>query len=285
MKNGVVVDACDTDRLVPWWSFTKTVLAAAALALVRDGAIQLDRPIPGRLYTLRHLLQHRSGLVEYGWFPAYHDAVARGDQPWNMPDLLAQVDAGRLRYVPGEGWEYSNIGYLFVRQMVEEITQKSIDNALRHLVLHPLGIESARVATRPEDLAGVVMGSASSYHPAWVYHGLMIGRIEDAALLLDRLMNDGFLPGDLLQTMLKPFMLPDLVPGRAWKNPGYGLGVMRGDTTRGQMVAGHTGGGLGSTIAVYALLGQEHALLTSAFFATSEEAYDTEESAFDLLVR
>lgn len=30
--------------VIPWWSFTKTVLAAAALSLVRDGLIQLDDP-------------------------------------------------------------------------------------------------------------------------------------------------------------------------------------------------------------------------------------------------
>ncbi|MGH7076536.1 MAG: hypothetical protein ACREFU_00400, partial [Acetobacteraceae bacterium] len=31
--------------VVPWWSFTKTVLAATALALVRDHALALDQPI------------------------------------------------------------------------------------------------------------------------------------------------------------------------------------------------------------------------------------------------
>ena len=51
---------------VPWWSFTKTVLAAAALALVRDGRLALDEPLPGRPYTLRQLLQHRAGLTDYG---------------------------------------------------------------------------------------------------------------------------------------------------------------------------------------------------------------------------
>jgi len=36
--DGVVVDSRDADTLVPWWSFTKTVLATAALVLVRDAS-------------------------------------------------------------------------------------------------------------------------------------------------------------------------------------------------------------------------------------------------------
>ena len=45
IENGRVVKAHDADRIVPWWSFTKTVLAAAALALVRDGRVALDEPV------------------------------------------------------------------------------------------------------------------------------------------------------------------------------------------------------------------------------------------------
>lgn len=32
----------DAGAVVPWWSFTKTVLAAAALTLVRNGRVHLD---------------------------------------------------------------------------------------------------------------------------------------------------------------------------------------------------------------------------------------------------
>ena len=78
IDNGVVIEARDAHRTVPWWSFTKTILSAAALALVRDGILALDAPLPDKPYTLRHLLQHRSGLADYGWFPEYHEAVTRG---------------------------------------------------------------------------------------------------------------------------------------------------------------------------------------------------------------
>src|SRR3546814_14718357 len=38
---------------VPWWSFTKTVIAIAALRLVERGALALDAPLAGEDYSLR----------------------------------------------------------------------------------------------------------------------------------------------------------------------------------------------------------------------------------------
>jgi CubicO group peptidase (beta-lactamase class C family) len=55
---------------VAWWSFSKTVIAAAALVLLDHGKLELDGPVPRAPYTLRHLLQHTSGLPDYGSDPA-----------------------------------------------------------------------------------------------------------------------------------------------------------------------------------------------------------------------
>ena len=66
---------------VPWWSFTKTVMAAAALVLVARGRLDLDGPVPGRPFVLRHLLQHTAGIASYGGLAAYHEAVGRGEPP------------------------------------------------------------------------------------------------------------------------------------------------------------------------------------------------------------
>ena len=46
--------------IVPWWSFTKTVIAAAVLTL--DGwQVSLDDPVDGQPFTLRQLLRHPAG--------------------------------------------------------------------------------------------------------------------------------------------------------------------------------------------------------------------------------
>lgn len=282
VENDTVVDRCNGDMIVPWWSFTKTVLAAAALVLVRGGAVSLDESLAYRRFTLRHLLQHRSGLVDYGGLQAYRNAVERGDEPWPTTALLERVDASRLRYEPGQGWAYSNIGYLHVRQTIESLTGDGLDKALRRLVLAPLGIATGRVAFQPNDLTGVERGKAKGYHPGWVYHGLLVGSVEDAALLLHRLVTGNLLPADLLDAMLTPFMLPGPVEGRPWTKPGYGLGTMCGETAKQKHVFGHTGGGPGSTIAVYGASDRKP-LRTAVFFATDENEAEREEKAFGLL--
>ena len=68
----------DHDRLappVPWWSLTKTALAAGALTLVADGRLALDAPLLPKPYTLRQLLQHTAGVPNYGDLVEYHEAV------------------------------------------------------------------------------------------------------------------------------------------------------------------------------------------------------------------
>ena len=43
--------------------FHQDVIAAAALVLVQQKRLALDRPLASRHYSLRQLLQHRAGLV------------------------------------------------------------------------------------------------------------------------------------------------------------------------------------------------------------------------------
>lgn len=280
VEKGAVIETCNADRVVPWWSFTKTVLAAAALTLVRDGAVALDGCLPGRVYTLRQVLQHRSGLPDYGGLGAYHQAVAQGHVPWAVEELWERCCAHRLMYEPGSGWAYSNIGYALVARLIEDQTQTDLHAALQRLVLAPLEIGSARIASSPEDLRNVEMGASGSYHPGWVYHGLLVGSVVDAALLLDRLLSRKLLPDELRNDMGRPYVLPAPTSGRPWTKPGYGLGVMVGETITGP-VMGHTGGGPGSGIAVYR--GLSGRTQTAAVFGTKEDAGATEAKAFALI--
>ena len=53
-----IADKVSGDRsvLVPWWSITKTCLSACVLVLVAGGRLDLDRPLPGRRFTLRRFV-------------------------------------------------------------------------------------------------------------------------------------------------------------------------------------------------------------------------------------
>jgi CubicO group peptidase (beta-lactamase class C family) len=244
VREGAVVASNGDAADIPWWSFTKTVIAAAALALVRDGRLALDEPLPDRPCTLRQLLQHRAGLTEYGTLPAYHEAVARNEDAWPAAEMLARTAADRLVYEPGNGWGYSNIGYYFIRRLIEQTTGHVLGDALGDLVLKPLGIAGVRFAA---DRAHY----SPEYDPRWVYHGLLAGPLQQAALLLQRLLTGDLLPPPLLSAMCDRYLVGGPIAGRPWKTPSYGLGLMIGETTSGEVIAGHTGGGPGSAVAIY----------------------------------
>lgn len=249
--NGQHLPTEHSDVVVPWWSFTKPVLATAALSLVRDGLIQLDDPVQEGPFTLRQLLKHQAGLADYSELPEYHAAVAEGKIPWPAAEMMRRLDATRLRYAPGNGWRYSNVGYLLVARLIERITELSLEDALARRVLLPLGVTQVRFAKTQEDLAEVHPASLSSYHPGWVYHGLLVGPLSESTILLDRLLTSQLLPISLLQDMQDAIALGGPIQGRPWATPGYGLGLMIGGTNGGLTLTGHTGVGPGSVIAVF----------------------------------
>jgi CubicO group peptidase (beta-lactamase class C family) len=250
----ITAEATETPEpqpLVPWWSFSKTVLAAAALVLVDRRKLDLDLPVADAPYTLRHLLQHTSGLPDYGPNPDYHQAVAAGESPWIVDELLRRVNP-TLLFAPGTRFCYSNIGYLFVRQVIERTADADVNDALRMLVFDPLGIEGVFMARAVEEFDAIVWGNAKRYDPRWVYHGCLVGSLSRAATWLHRLMH-----GDLLAPATKGAMLLPRSYDAGTNAPedfGYGLGVMIEPARPGERFAGHAGSGPGSTITVFSAL-------------------------------
>jgi len=248
VHDGSLLTSAQADEPLPWWSFGKTVIAAAALSLVRDGLLELDEAVAEGPFTLRQLLRHEAGLADYGELADYHAAVAHDEAPWPVEDMLRRLDASRLRYPPGTGWRYSNVGYLYVTRLIERATGLAIGEALEKRVLAPLDVAQVRLARTRTDWG---VGAPSAYDPAWVYHGLLVGPLDQAALLLDRLLGGDFLPAPLLAQMQTPYLLGGPLAGRPWVAPGYGLGLMQGPDASGLYLHGHTGGGPGSVVAVY----------------------------------
>ena len=175
-----------------------------------------------------------------------HAAVrAHPDRPWTRQQFLDAVLAQGMRFAPGEKFSYSNVGYLFVRQIIERAADADLDGALRALVFDPLGIEGVFVAHAPWE-------DAQRYDPRWVYHGCVVGSPARAATWLHRLIH-----GSLLAPATKAAMLAPCSYDAGAEPPddfGYGLGVMIEPAPRGERLIGHAGQGPGSTITVFAAM-------------------------------
>lgn len=132
-------------------SVTKSFTAALVLSLVADGLIHLDAPIsrylPGLLpyaepVTVRQLLQHRSGLFDYGpvlW--ADPQLVARSRYRQYAPaDLVGIATREPLQFTPGTSFLYSNTDYVVLGILVERVTGDSYSSQLSDRVLRPAGL-------------------------------------------------------------------------------------------------------------------------------------------------
>lgn len=258
--------------LFPWWSFSKTVLAICALRLAEERLIGLDSRLPGKPFTLRQLLQHRAGVPDYGPLPAYHDAVARGDSPWSRAKLMEEVQADRLDFEPGAGWAYSNVGYLFVREAIEQASGLGLANALKHFITAPLKLHSVELALHPSDLPRMHWPPPHNYHPGWVYHGCITGTPLDAALILHALFSGEILNSESFRTMLNTHSIAEAIPGRPWTALGYGLGLMSTQVADLGRAIGHSGAGPFGVNAVYHFPDLAMPVTVAAFMSGADES-------------
>lgn len=145
------IDAKTDFRLA---SFTKQFTAACIMLLVRDGKLHYDDhltdifpefPAYGKSITVRNLLNHTSGLVDYGdlWMKQHPDTL-----PEKVPQIL---DAGVLKlleqqsettFPPGTKWEYSNSGYAVLAMIVEKASGESFGQFLRERIFVPLKMKN-----------------------------------------------------------------------------------------------------------------------------------------------
>jgi CubicO group peptidase (beta-lactamase class C family) len=252
--------------------------------LVAGGRLELDRPLAGRKFTLRQLLQHTSGLGCYTESEAYEAAVGRRADAWTDDELLRQFGTQAPLTEPGQGWSYSNFGYFLVRRLIEQTTGMDIERALKALVLAPLGIERTSIARRRADMKHSVFGNEDDFHPGWVAHGLLMGPPSDVAAFMHRLLTGALLPPPLRAAMGERRVVEPVPAGRPWQSAGYGLGLMINVVPQFGLCVGHTGQGPASVSAAYHFPDLVPPVTVVAFAPTDEQGV-AERAVIDEAVR
>jgi CubicO group peptidase (beta-lactamase class C family) len=136
-------------------SISKPLAAMAALHLVQEGKLSLDRDIntqltswkvplssaaPGAVVTLRELLTHTAGFTVHG-FPGYAAGAP-------VPTLVQVLDGAkpantapiRLEAMPGARWQYSGGGYEVMQQLLLDVAKEPFPRLLHDTVLAPIGM-------------------------------------------------------------------------------------------------------------------------------------------------
>jgi CubicO group peptidase (beta-lactamase class C family) len=133
-------------------SVSKQFTAAAVMLLVHDGRLHYDDrltdvfpdfPDYGREITLRHLLQHTSGLPDYEDLMPPEAEPGSGD-PVQIKDneVLELLERAKAPlFPPGTSWKYSNSGYVVLGLIVEKTSGLPFDEFLGRRIFAPLKMD------------------------------------------------------------------------------------------------------------------------------------------------
>ncbi len=143
------IDADTNFRLA---SLTKQFTATAIMLLVHDGKLHYedhltdvfpDFPPYGKKITIRHLLNHTSGLKDYEDLMPSQDNVPEEKLDQIQDDgvlaLLEKQNSGK--FAPGTHWDYSNSGYVLLGLVVEKISGKPFGQFLQDRIFTPLHMD------------------------------------------------------------------------------------------------------------------------------------------------
>lgn len=259
-----------TDANFYIYSITKSLMATASLHLVDKGLLELDAPVQIYLtdfpfddsITLRQLLSHTSGLPDYGGVPAYSEAVkANPSSPWSSAAFLDLAHTQGLQFLPGKGWAYSNIGYLFLKYILEKITDLSVQQLLDKVIFSPLSLKKTFVPTALDNVDVLTPGHTTFfgkdelqdmsrlYHPSWVAHSVAVSTAPELAKIVDALFGGKILDRSFVEQMTHPIYSLGKYP--LFKDLAYGLGLFIDTESPYGKVKGHTGEGPGYSVAAF----------------------------------
>lgn len=127
-------------------SVTKQFTAVAIMLLHERGQVDLDAPVKTYLrdapaawdrVTVRHLLTHTAGLADY---TRLEDFEAKKTLPTTAEALMARFRDRPLAFQPGEGWAYSNSGYVVLTAIIERVSGQTYADFVVQNLFHPLNM-------------------------------------------------------------------------------------------------------------------------------------------------
>ena len=216
-------------------SISKILTAETVMKLVEQDLLQLDEPIVGRIadtfgltvaderarnITIRQLLSHTSGISNF--LKIFFDAGSY-DQMGMLTETLGQS----LATEPGSTFKYSNVNFVLLGKAIELATGISYQDAVKELVLNPLGLNSFRMVGTyefgPNDALHAVSGNRT-YMEQLGPAGAWVATATDVAKMIASINARSPSPHVLSKESMKLMITPATPQGvtTLWD---YGLGL------------------------------------------------------------
>lgn len=153
-------DPVTAETVFPINSLSKQLVAALVLRLAEGNRLALGDPAARHLpeidtlppeLTLRHLLEHSSGLRDVLVQPALAAMFDRLDA--TDDDFLAAARSVPLDHAPGSRWTYANLNYMLLALVAERAGGAPLEQQLRERFFDALALSTMRVCPQHPGLA------------------------------------------------------------------------------------------------------------------------------------
>src|ERR687895_623635 len=158
-----------TESIIEAGSVAKQFTAAAILLLAQQGKLSVDDPVRkhipelpdyGVRLTIRHMLNHTSGLRDWGPVMGLTGA-GRGERIISQDLALDVITHQRaLDFTPGSEYSYSNSGYNLAAIIVERVSKQKFPAFVEERLFKPLGMKNS---SWRDDYQRIVPGRAQAY--------------------------------------------------------------------------------------------------------------------------
>ncbi|WP_063803497.1 serine hydrolase domain-containing protein [Streptomyces silvensis] len=264
-------------------SVTKPFTATVLLRLEAMGELSLndsvERWLPGvvrgedyrpRNITVRHLLNHTSGIFDYNMDEGFRAQYA-GDEfdknrlrRWTPEDLVSIALAHPANFQPEQGsrpgrpgkWDYSDTNYILAGMIIEKVTGGSYKKAVERLVIKPLKLRGTTVpelspkvpgpharhySTLFDESPDAKVRDVTEFSPTVAFAaGELISTVGDVNTFMSELLSGRLLP-EAQQRELLDAVHVDGDKGHGGPDDVYGLGIRHFKLKEGCWAWGHGG--------------------------------------------
>lgn len=240
------VESMQTYHQMPTASAGKPMIALLATILHTEGFLNLDDTLAswlpaemvalipnGDQITLRQMLNHTSGIFNHLEETDFFEAVVNDPSILRTDIDIIPFGLNKPAYFsPGEGYEYSNTGYVLAGIILDEVLTTHHSTELRNRIFTPLGMTNTYYKGIEKDLGDFVSGyddlgngvleNVKTFQENMARaNAPVVSTVEDLALFLKSLIADeSFVSQQVRDTMFSESNLID-VNGEYY----YGLGI------------------------------------------------------------
>lgn len=209
------------DTVYHWWSTTKIFTATAIFQLAEAGKLNLDSPVVEYLpffqveylstashpITIRHILNHSSGLPNN--IPAVIGWMHFEDQSgFDQTELIVKYlpDYSKLLFEPGTQSRYTNVGYMVLGAIIEQVSGETYEEYIRSHILTPLKMDQTDFVYRESMVTNAAVGMhplidlQSAFLPFY-YNGRLsklVREVKDGKMWMNRIHADSNPPTGLI---------------------------------------------------------------------------------------